>query len=67
MGDATKGLFLGMLLGATGGLGVCMWILEDSIFFTGDTVLIGGVLGTIAGFIWGDDFFDFVREHWWQL
>lgn len=64
MSDAVKGLLLGLFLGATGGLGVCMYILEEPFFFTGDTMLIGGVLGAVAGLIWGDDFFDFVRDHW---
>jgi hypothetical protein len=64
MSDAVKGAFYGVLIGATGGLGVCMWILEEPLFFTGDTMLIGGVLGAVAGMIWGDDFFDFISDFW---
>jgi hypothetical protein len=66
MSDAVKGTFVGMFLGATGGLGVCTWILEEPLFFTGDTMLIGGVLGTVAGVIWGEDFFEFVKEYWYS-
>jgi hypothetical protein len=66
MSDAIKGAVVGLFLGATGGLGVCMWILEEPLFFTGDTMLIGGVLGTVAGVIWGEDFFEFVKEYWYS-
>ncbi len=44
MSDAFKGAFIGILLGATGGLGVCLWILDDPMFFLGNTMLIGAGL-----------------------
>jgi hypothetical protein len=65
MGDAIAGAFWGALLGASLGLGACVWIFVDPPFFTGDTILIGAVRGTIAGYIWADDFIDFIKDHWW--
>ena len=67
MGDAIKGALFGMLLGAGAGLGVCIWLIAEPIFFPGDTLLIGGGSGAVAGVIWGEDFFDFVKDYWWRL
>lgn len=66
MGDAVKGALWRMFLGASLGLGVCIWIFLDPPFFTGDTILIGAVLGAVAGFPSGEDFFDFVKDYWWR-
>jgi hypothetical protein len=63
--DAVKGGFYGCLLGASVGLGVCVWIFDEPPFFMGDTILIGGILGAIAGYIWGEDFIDLIKNWWW--
>lgn len=66
MSDAVKGALWGILLGTSLGLGICVWILVDPLLFTGDTILIGGIFGAIAGCLWGEAFFDFVKDYWWR-
>lgn len=65
MGDAAKGAFWGMLLGASIGLGVCVWLIVDPIFFTGDTVLIGGCVGALGGYFWGENFVEVAKALFW--
>jgi hypothetical protein len=66
-GQGAKGLWVGALLGALMGLGVCMWILRSTILFPGDTMLFGAIVCGILGFLFGDSFFDWLKDnlHWW--
>lgn len=63
--DGIKGLFVGALLGAVAGLSVCVWLLTETLLFPGDTILLGAIIGTVCGYLWGDDFFDWVKDNWW--
>lgn len=65
LADGIKGLLAGAFVGGAGGLGVCIWLFADPPFFTGDTVLIGAVLFGLLGFLYGETFFDWLKEHWW--
>jgi hypothetical protein len=60
-----KGLFVGAFLGGFAGLGVCMWIIEGTWLFPGDTILIGAVVCGILGFLFGQRFFDWLSD-WWH-
>jgi hypothetical protein len=59
------GVFFGALIGGGLGLGACTFIFEDTLFFTGDTVLIGAVLFGTLGFFFGEGFIDWLKENWW--
>lgn len=65
--DALKGAFWGGLIGAFAGLGVCIWLIDGTLWFPGDTILIGVALGAIGGFFWGEPFLEFLRDHWHLL
>jgi hypothetical protein len=66
-GEGAKGLWVGALLGGLAGLSVCTWLIEGTLLFPGDTILIGAVTCGIAGFLCGDAFFDWLKDHlhWW--
>lgn len=64
MRDAIKGTLAGGFLGALAGLGVCMWLIPGTLLFVGDTIVIGALVGGVAGFVWGDDFFDWLKQNW---
>ena len=66
-GEGAKGLLVGAVLGALAGLGACMWLIEGTLLFPGDTMLFGAVICGVAGFLWGDAFFDWLKDHlhWW--
>lgn len=63
--DGLYGMLGGAVLGALGGLGVCMWIIDEPPFFQGDTILIGGVICGVLGFIFGESFLEWLKENWW--
>jgi hypothetical protein len=65
MGEVVKGLLLGALLGTGGGFGLSWW--WSPLLFPGDFVVAGAVVGGVCGFIWGDDFFDWIRDYWHLL
>ncbi len=52
--NVIAGTLLGALIGGGLGLGVCIYIFDEPPFFTGDTVLIGGVLGGTLGYFLGE-------------
>ena len=62
--QGAKGLGVGALLGGLMGLGVCMWIIEGTWLFPGDTILIGAILCGLAGFLFGQTFFEWLKVHW---
>ncbi len=62
------GLFFGIILGGSIGLGVCIWVLPGTLFFEGDTVLAGAVIGAIGGWWYGDPFIEGMKDlmsSWW--
>ncbi len=59
--DGIKGLVVGAILGGLAGLGVCFWLLAETPFFPGDTIVAGAL---ICGYRWGDDFFDWLNDYW---
>lgn len=63
--DGLYGLLAGAFMGALAGLGVCVWIFDEPIFFQGDTILAGGCICAVLGFTYGESFFDWLRENWW--
>ena len=64
MTDAIKGLILGGILGALTGLGTCIWIIDGTWLFPGDTIVIGAAVCGSCGFLFGDRFFEFMGDNW---
>lgn len=63
-GEGAKGLLVGALIGTFAGLGVCMWLIPGTLLFPGDTMLFGASICGTAGFLGGEAFFDWLKEHW---
>ena len=63
-GDALKGMIYGALFGGGGGLGYCIWVLEGTLFFPGDTMLVGAAVFGALGFFMGDRLLEVIREYW---
>lgn len=63
--NVTMGIFLGALVGGGLGLGACIFIFDETLLFTGDTVLIGAVTCGALGYIFGEDFIEWLKENWW--
>ena len=64
MGDAIKGLIVGTFLGGIAGLGMCIWLFTENILFPGDTMVAGALICGTCGYIWGDEFFEWLKENW---
>lgn len=64
IGSAISGTFLGALVGGGLGLGVCVFVIEGTWLFTGDTVLFGAIICGILGMIYGEPFVDWLKENW---
>jgi hypothetical protein len=62
--DAIKGLIIGAILGAVAGLGACIWLITETILFPGDTMVMGALFCGGLGYRYGDEFFEWLREHW---
>lgn len=62
--DAVVGLVAGAAWGAT--LGICMWLLPGAILFPGDTMALGAVVFAALGYYKGNDFFRWLRDHWFD-
>ena len=56
---------LGALAGASLGLGACVYIFEQPLLFTGDTVLAGALICGRLGWYFGSGFVDWLKENWW--
>lgn len=70
--EGLKGLLLGVVLGATGGLGVCVWLIDGTLLFPGHTMLFGAILFGVLGFLYGESYFEWFKERWywflgWEL
>lgn len=63
--DGIKGLIIGAVLGALVGLGVCVWLITETLLFPGDTMVAGALICGVCGYVWGDDFFDWLKDNWW--
>ena len=64
MEDDGKGILWGVLFGALGGLSLLWWI-EEPFFFTGETIVLGGIVGGIVGYLWGHEIVAFIGEFLW--
>lgn len=64
IGTAIFGAFLGALVGGGLGLGVCVFVIEGTWLFTGDTVLIGAIICGTLGMIYGEPFVYWLKENW---
>ena len=67
MGNAIAGCFFGALAGAGIGLGACVFIIEGTLLFPGDTVLVGALLCGALGFYLGEGFIEWLKENWWHF
>lgn len=65
--DAIKGLFIGAILGGLAGLGACIWLIPGTLLFPGDTMVAGAAICGTCGYVWGDEFFEWLKEHWQQF
>jgi len=63
-GEGAKGLWVGARVGGLAGLGVCMWLIEGTLLFPGDTMLFGAIICGVLGFLMGETFFDWLKERW---
>lgn len=64
-GQGAKGLWVGALLGAVTGLGVCTYLIEGTLLFPGDTMLVGALVCGALGFVYGESFFEWLKERWY--
>jgi Mg/Co/Ni transporter MgtE len=55
--EGAKGLLVGSFLGGLAGLGVCMWLIDGTLHFPGDTMLFGALICGVLGFLYGQRFF----------
>ena len=62
--EGAKGLWVGALVGGLVGLGACMWIIEGTLLFPGDTILFGAIICSVLGFLMGETFFEWLKERW---
>jgi hypothetical protein len=62
-----KGLLYGGLMGGMMGLGVCMYLIEGTWLFPGDTIAIGALVCGILGFLFGEVFIDWLKANWWRM
>jgi hypothetical protein len=62
--DGFIGALWGVLIGGLGGLGVCIWLIDDPPFFPGDTIAIGACICGFLGFFIGEPFLEWMKENW---
>ena len=63
--NALTGALLGALIGGGLGLGACIWIIEGTLLFPGDTIIAGALICGTLGFFFGEDFIEWLKESWW--
>lgn len=66
-GQGLKGLLVGAPLGGLAGLGVCMWFIDGTLLFPGDTMLSGAILCGVLGFLYGETFFQWLKDNWYHV
>jgi ABC-type nitrate/sulfonate/bicarbonate transport system permease component len=66
-GQGLKGLLVGVPLGGLAGLGVCMWLIDGTLLFPGDTMLFGAILCGVLGFLYGETFFQWLKDNWYHV
>ncbi len=65
--EGLKGLLVGGLLGGLAGLGVCMWLINGTLLFPGDTILAGALICGVLGFLYGEVFFVWLKSNWYHF
>ncbi len=65
LANVVTGTLLGALVGGGMGLGVCIYIFDQTPFFVGDTVLIGALVCGVLGYWQGERFIEWLSENWW--
>lgn len=63
-GNAVAGMCLGALVGGGLGFGVCALLLDRTLLFTGDTVLLGILICGVLGYFLGEGFVEWLKENW---
>ncbi len=56
---------MGIFIGGGLGLGACMYVFEGTLFFPGDTVLVGAVVCGVLGYVYGESFIEWMEENYW--
>jgi hypothetical protein len=65
--DAVVGAIAGVLFGATSGLAISLLLLPDRFrLFPGDLMVLGAVVCAGLGYWRGNDFFRWLRDHWFD-
>ena len=64
MSNALTGMFLGALIGGSLGLGLCVFVIDGTLWFPGDTIVAGALICGTLGFVLGEDFIDWLKENW---
>lgn len=64
LGNMIAGLGLGAVVGGGLGFGLCALLFEETLLFTGDTVLFGALICGTLGFFLGEGFIEWLKENW---
>jgi len=64
IGNVIFRILPGAIIGGGLGLGVCIYIFDESPLFNGDTILIGALIWGTLGYFLGEDFIDWLKENW---
>jgi len=62
--NAVRGAIVGAMLGALSGLGTAMWLIGGTRYFPWDAMLLGSVICGLAGYRFGEPFFEWL-DQWW--
>jgi hypothetical protein len=62
--DAVVGLIAGILWGVASAVGVGIYLIPDSPVLVGAGVLLCSIVFGVLGYFKGDDFYRWVRDHW---
>lgn len=65
MANVVTGVFLGALVGGGLGLGACIFIIEGTLWFPGDTIVAGALICGTLGFFLGEGFIEWLKENWY--
>jgi len=64
--NVIAGVLLGALAGAGLGLGACIYLIEGTLLFPGDTIVLGAVFCGTLGYVFGEPFLDWLHDNvWW--